>query len=675
MVPRGRLWPTVALTGLLAACASAPPPAPTRTELVEATIRRADAKLDAIAALPLELRTFSNTVEAIDDTIAEVFERTRMASFLSNVATEENDRASGREAEQRVGDWFLRLARHEGLYRSLSEWSATSPLLDEGEQRLLDVTLRDFRREGMDLDAADRARLAEVDQELGELGVLFRRNIADDRSALRATRAELEGCAADWIDGLERHGDALLVPAKDPGIRQVMTYCSVPTTRERMARVVGRRAAENVDVLERILELRHRKATLLGYAHAADYETEVRMAGSADAVRAFYAELVPKLRRKAQQDLDELREAKRTDTGDTDAELEAWDVRYYKSWLLRERYAVDTREVVEYFPLEGVQDGLFAITQDLYGLTYREITEEAKRRPTPERHLWHEDVRIFEVWDDESRELLGTFYLDLFPRPGKYGHAAQFPLVLRKEWSDGRVTRPRVALVCNFPRPTARRPSLLEHAEVVTFFHEFGHCLHSLLSEAPFASLSGTNVARDFVEAPSQMFENWVWDPAVLGRFARHYRTDDRLPDELLERMAAAKDLGSGLDAEGQVFLGMLDLAYHTDEDGIVDTTAVRDEVYRRTRSFDPIEGSVSQASFGHLVGYQAGYYGYLWSLVYASDMFSRFEHDPMNTDTARAFRREVLSRGGMRDELTMVRNFLGREPNADAFLRELGLD
>ncbi len=197
--------------------------------------------------------------------------------------------------------------------------------------------------------------------------------------------------------------------------------------------------------------------------------------------------------------------------------------------------------------------------------------------------MWHEDVKLFEVWDTETEELLGEFYTDLHPRPGKYTHAAQFPLVLRKRWSDGKLTRPLVALVTNFTKPTAEQPSLLSHGEVETYFHEFGHCLHTILSQGDLAEFSGTAVARDFVEAPSQMLENWVWDADVLARFAEHYETGERLSEEILAGMIAAKNLGSGLSTEGQVFLGMLDMTYHTDEDGELDTTAVRREVYEET--------------------------------------------------------------------------------------------
>ena len=664
---------------LAASCASTPesPAETARTAVsdegpIAAQVAHADAQLDAIASLDGSRRNFANTVEALDDVIAEFFMTTRMQSFLSNVSTDAEERDLGRATSAPVGDWFSAFNKRRDLFEALRVVEDSNLDLDEEEAELLESMLRDFRREGMSLNDADRERLVEIDSELNELGIEFRKNIADDRTQLLLTRDELGGCDEEFIESLPRSDALFIVRTSGPNIRHIGTYCTNETTRLKLGAATGQRAGMNIAVLERLLALRLEKALLLGFETTADYETEPRMAKNAEAVWKFYDDLRPKLRKKAERDFAEFEAAKREHLGDPKAQLNAWDVRFYQNWLLREKYAVDSQEVVQYFPIEAVTQGLFDITQKLYGVEYRDISDRARSEGRP---MWHEDVKLFEVWEVRDEELLGEFYLDLHPRPGKYNHAAQFPLVIRKEWSNGELSRPLVALVCNFTKPTATKPSLLTHSEVETFFHEFGHCLHSIFTKARFLSLAGTSVARDFVEAPSQMFENWVWNADVLGGFARHFETGEALPADLIARLVAAKNLGSGLSTEGQVYLGLMDFTFHTQATGDVDTSAIRRDVYEKARLFSPLDNSLAEASFGHLVGYQAGYYGYLWSLVYASDMFSRFEGDLMNAETAREYRDKILSRGSTRDELDMVIDFLGREPTADAFLRYLGLD
>jgi thimet oligopeptidase len=560
------------------------------------------------------------------------------------------------------------------VFHALEEIAARDLSLAGEDARYLERLLRDYRRAGMGLPAEKRARLAEIEEELNDLGIEFSRNIADDESVVLLEPEECAGVPQDHLDSLPRAAGLYVVQLNDASVGPFFSRCEVESTRKKLSIGFSRRGGrKNVDVLEKLIALRAEKAHLLGYPTTAHFETEVKMSKTPDAVRAFYADLVPKLREKALVDFAELQDAKRAHAGDPDAVLHAWDTSFYSDLLLRDKYAVDSEKVREYFPLTQVIDGVFGVTQDLFDLRFVDVTAEAPERG---RLIWHADVRLFEVWDVATNEVLGEFYTDLHPRPGKYTHAAQFPLVGRKRWPDGTLTKPLVALVCNFTKPTADKPALLAHREVETFFHEFGHCLHSILTEAEYLEFSGTSVARDFVEAPSQMLENWLWDADVLARFARHYETGEPLPREVLDGMIAAKNLGSGLGTEGQVFLGMLDLAYFSDEDGVVDTTAVRQEVYAQTRLFEPTPGLYGQASFGHLNGYHAGYYGYLWSLVYAQDMFSRFEEAGiMDRDVARAYRQKVLAQGGTADAIELVRDFLGREPNADAFLRHLGLE
>jgi thimet oligopeptidase len=659
-------------TALTLAIALAPPqdaPSP-----IADAIARADARLAEILAIPPAKRTFANSVRAIDDLQATFFMDGRLAGFMAQVSTDPDERNAGRKASADLGNWMDKLYQNEDVYNVLEDIAGRGLALAGEDARYLGRLLRDYRRAGMGLSADKRARLAAIEEEVNELGIEFSRNIADDESVMLLEPDECAGVPQDFLDNLPRQAGLYVVELKGASTAPFWTRCAVESTRKKLSIAFSRRAGmKNVAVLEKLIKLRAEKAHLLGYPTTAAFETEIKMSKTPEAVLGFYDDLVPKLRKKALVDFDEYQAAKREHTGDPDAKLHPWDFSFYGDLLMREKYAVDSEKVREYFPVERVIDGVFDVTQELFGLRFVDVTAEAAERG---RRIWHDDVRLFEVWDVATGEMLGEFYTDLFPRPGKYTHAAQFPLVGRKRWQDGTLTKPLVALVCNFTKPTADKPALLSHGEVETFFHEFGHCLHSILTAAEYFEFSGTAVARDFVEAPSQMLENWIWDAGVLARFARHYATGEPLPRAMLDGMIAARNLGSGMNAESQVFLGLLDLTYYSDEDGALDTTAVRQEVYARTRLFEPTPGLFGQASFGHLNGYHAGYYGYLWSLVYAQDMFSRFEKAGiMNAAVAREYRERVLAKGGTADALDLVVSFLGREPNADAFLRHLGLE
>ncbi|MCH8345123.1 MAG: Zn-dependent oligopeptidase [Planctomycetes bacterium] len=638
-------------------------------------LARADLAVERIVSVANEQRSFGNTVEAIDDLIAQLELDTNMTMFLAYVSTDPDERLAGEKAEEDFRNWLIELWKREDLYGAVKAYADTNPNLSPEQTRLLKHTMRDFRRAGMNLSAQDRRRLTEVEKEITRLSIEFEKNIRADETVVPLTRAELSGLPEEFFDSpsLKQSGDIYLVGMAYPQFKPIMDYCDNETTRKKVWLSYKRRGGQrNVGVLEHILKLRAEAAQLLAYAHPADFEIEIRMAKNADAVRAFYDRLRPLVREKALRDAAQLTAAKREHTGDPNAKLSPWDSSFYLNYLKKTKYAVDPEKVREYLPLDRVIDGLFSITQSLYGLEYREVTEHAASQG---RAMWHENVRLFEVWDKISGEMLGEFYVDLHPRENKYGHAAQWGLAQHKAWSDGTFTKPVAALVCNFSEPTPHRPSLLTHDEVETFFHEFGHCLHTILSESRYFRFAGTGVERDFVEAPSQMFENWVWDADVLQTFARHYETGEPFPQDLLDGMIKARHLGSAMLAEHQFYYGLVDLAYHTDPDGEVDTTKIQADLFSEVELYEEVPQTYFQAAFGHLTGYQAGYYGYQWSLVYACDMFGRFkELGLLDPEAGLYYRRKILARGGAVDGLDLVREYLGREPRMDAYLEHLGL-
>ncbi len=649
-------------------------------ERIEEALARADTRIDAVVAIPASRRTVDNTLVELDNIFAQVELDTNVPMFMAYVSTDGDERAIGLEAEEVVTNWAIELSKREDLYEAVKAYAATNPSLTGEYARMLKHTMRDYRRAGMELPKAQRDKLTEIQKQLTKLSIEFETNIREDETRVPLTREELSGLPYDYFEQFEnrsRVGDVYLVSMSYPEFLPIMDYCDNELTRKKVWIAYKRRGGQkNIRVLEQILKLRADAAALLGYDHAANYELEVKMAKNATTVAEFYKTLRPLVRKKALLDQQEFLLAKRNHTGDQNTELYPWDTSFYHNLLKKNKYAVDSNVVREYFPLEAVTEGLFSITQSLYGLTYREATDRAGELGW---NLWHEDVRLFEVYDNATNKKIGTFTIDLHPRDNKYNHAAQWGLAQHKNWSDGGVTLPVAALVCNFTKPTREKPSLMSHDEVETYFHEFGHCLHTILSEADLWSFSGTNVERDFVEAPSQMFENWVWNADVLRTFARHYKTGEPLPDELLDGMIAAKHLGSGMLAERQFFYGLFDMKCHLASSGEVDTTQLAHDLWNPKKEnvelYDPIPETYFHAAFGHLTGYQAGYYGYQWSLVYASDMFQRFDELGMlNPKAGRYYRDHILSRGGTKDGINLVTDYLGREPDMTAYLRHLGL-
>ncbi|MCZ6737343.1 MAG: Zn-dependent oligopeptidase, partial [Actinobacteria bacterium] len=394
----------------------------------------------------------------------------------------------------------------------------------------------------------------------------------------------------------------------------------------------------------------------------AHHRLEERMAKDPGRVKAFYADLIDPLTVKGSQEVAVISALLEADTGET--KVHGWDWGYYDTQQRKTDYGVDNFEVAEYFPLPQVLDGMFQLTSEMFGITFHEIEDP---------DVWHEDVSMFAMSETETGEELARFYLDLFPREGKYGHAAEFPLILSRVLEDGSYQNPLCALVANFTKPTDDTPSLLQHGEVETFFHEFGHVLHQNLGRTELTRFSGTNTERDFVEAPSQIMQHWIWRSDVLKRFARHYETGAPIPDELVNQLVAARQLNKAIFQLRQMQYGWWDQELHGGPNRDLD---VIHEEGASISLLPPHEGTFALASFGHLMGgYDASYYGYMWSEVFGDDMFSKFEQfgvtDP---EVGMAYREAVLAKGGTVDGDQLLRDFLGREPNNEAFLAKLGI-
>jgi len=571
-------------------------------------------------------------------------------------------RDAAQEAEERIIKWQSDLVFRRDLYEAVEAFAATDEAAAlEGERaRLLAFSRRDLRRAGHALSSEDRDQVQRLNTRLVELGVAFSRNIDEAEDCIEVGIDRLAGLPESYIEGLA-DGEAEGTKRVTLDYPDYFPFLDLADDRELRRELqfkfYNKARAENEPILAEAVDARLQIASLFKMPSWAHYGMEEKMAKEPGVVEAFYAALVPPLTTKAQAELADLSQAL------DDGEVQPWDHRYLHTAIKRDRYGVDPTEVAAYFPLDRVLAGMFEITGEVLGLDYRQIDADC----------WHEDVTAWEVHDRSSGEHLATFYMDLFPRQGKFGHAAAFDLIPGRLLADG-YQNPVTAIAANFTKPTSSAPSLLQHDEVVTLFHEFGHVLHNSLGHTDLVRFAGFNTEWDFVEAPSQIMEHWCWTPEVLERFATHYETGEAIPSDLVAQLVEARNLHIALAMLRQVSFGMLDLGFHgggADKDLHAinrETTALAGMPFH--------EGTFYPASFGHLFGYDAGYYGYMWSKVFGDDMFSRFEAEGvLSPAVGSAYRAFVLEPGGSKDAGELLQGFLGREPNQEAFLRYLGID
>lgn len=522
----------------------------------------------------------------------------------------------------------------------------TTDGLDAAARRLLARIQRDFRRGGVDRDDATRDRLRALAERDTALSLRFSRNIRDGRRELKVAPDALAGLPQDFIDAHPVDADGLVTLTTEyTDLMPVREFAERRSTRTALLSVYNDLAwPENDPVLAELLAVRAERAELLGYGDWADYETETRMIGSSAAIRSFLDRIADATREVAAAEYEQLLERLRRDEPDADAVTSA-DLWYLLGAVKRERFAVDAQEVRAYFAFENVLPGVLDVTARLLEISYRPVDAAA----------WHEDVRSYDVFRGERH--LGRIHLDLHPREGKYNHAACFGLA---PGIAGR-SLPEGVLLCNFSR------GLLEHDQVVTFFHEFGHLVHGILggADAVWADFSGIETEWDFVEAPSQLLEEWAWDAGVLATFARN-EAGEPIPADLVERMRVADAFGRALEVTRQ--LGHANVSYGLHVERPADLAGAVERWYRESSPVRPLPGGHTYAGFGHLTGYGACYYTYQWSLVIARDLLSAFGDDLMDPAVARRYRERVLEPGGSRDAADLVADFLGRPSSFDAY-------
>lgn len=636
------------------------------TEGVDRAIAQAETVVSEVVD-PDGDRDFENTLRPLDR-ISDILGHTNHDFyFMGYVHPSREIRTAAKNAEEKADKWASDLWFRDDLNEAVQAYAVTksaSALVGE-EKRFLEFVLRDLRRAGHDLDPATRDRVRQLTQRLVELGVRFQSNIDEWEAFILADRDDLEGMPDAWIESLEVDEDSekYRVTIEYPDLIPFLENSPRRDLREELRFEYDTVAVEdNRKILEEALEIRQEIAEAFGHPTWAHHRLEIRMAENPERVSEFYESLRSGLTERGRAEIDAISGLLEADTGDEI--VQPWDFSYYDTQQRKSDYGVDNFEVAQYFPLPQVLEGMFQLTSEMFGIAFTEITDF---------DTWHDDVQLFAIHEADTGEEIARFYLDLFPRDGKYGHAAEFPLIPSRRLEDGSYQNPVCAMVTNFTKPTKQTPSLLQHSEVETLFHEFGHVLHQNLGRTEFARFSGTNTERDFVEAPSQIMENWTWDADVLRRFARHHETGRAIPDDLVEQLVAARDLNKGRFYLRQMALGWWDQQIHAGPNRDLDQILIEGNEI----SLLPFhEGTFSLAGFGHLMGgYDASYYGYMWSEVFGADMFSRFEAEGVtNPDVGRAYREEIIGRGGALDADDMLVNFLGREPDNEAFLKKLGI-
>lgn len=575
-----------------------------------------------------------------------------LAGLYANVHPQPEIRAAAEQCEQNLVSLISEISLSRPLYNQIANIDLAT--LDQEDHRFVEHMLRDYKRSGVDKDDATRARIKSLNEEINLIGQQFDKNIRDgSRQLILDSSADLKGLPQDYIDAHkpDEQGKIILTTAY-PDYFPFMQFAENDELRKKFYVLFRQQAyPENKQVLQQLLAKRYELARLLGYKNFSEYITEDKMIKSPANAQSFIDKVSQLANPRAETEYNEL--LKRLQKIDPSAKKVAdWQKLYIEHLVKKEKYDVNSQEVRKYFHYDNVREGIFDLTETMFGVTIRTWN-------TP---VWHESVNAYEVV--EKGKVIGRFYLDMHPREGKYQHAAQFSIV--SGLKD--VQLPEAALICNFPN------TLMEHTDVETFLHEFGHLMHDLFAgvDQRWVYFSGTKTELDFVEAPSQMLEEWVWDATTLATFARNEK-GEVIPPELVKKMVKARDFGKALWTKHQLFYAALSLGFYNQNPALLEIDKKMAEIQANYSPFGYVNDTYFYASFGHLNGYSSLYYTYMWSLVIAADMHSEFLKKGLrNSDLANHYRETVLAPGGKKDAAQLVEDFLGRPYNFEAFAKDL---
>jgi len=621
--------------------------------------------------------TLMAPLEAMDEELSRVW---GPISHLNAVCDSEALREVYQQGVQKISQWHTELAQNEALYAGLKYVASEQGIdLNEEQKALLTHSIRDFRLSGAELTGESKQRFKEIRLRLSELTTRFEQHVLDATRAFTLhlnDQADLAGLPESARDAAaqrakEADQEGWLFTLDIPSYLPMMQYSEKAELREKMYRAYCTRASsealDNSAVIDEILSLRQETAVLLGFEHYGDYSIATKMASSSDEVTAFLRELAAKSRSMAVHEVQELQSFAKQHLDIDD--LQAWDIPFASEKLREHTYAISQEALKPYFSEAAVVSGMFALVENMYGICIREA--HAK--------LWHENVKYFEVFNAAGQQL-AAFYLDPYARSHKRGGAWMDECVVRWQKNDATLQLPVAYLVCNFDAPIGDKPALWTHDEVMTLFHEFGHGLHHMLTQVKTRGVSGINgVPWDAVELPSQFMENFCWEREVLDLFAKHYETGETIPDDMFQRMTAAKNFQSGMHMLRQIEFSLFDFRLHSEYQPCGDQSVqdILDQVRDEVAVLIPPTFNKFQNSFSHIFagGYAAGYYSYKWAEVLSADAYAAFEEEGIsNAKTAARFRNEILSIGGSKDIMDGFIAFRGRKPNVHALLRHSGI-
>jgi thimet oligopeptidase len=624
-----------------------------------AKIATLNKRIDAIVHGPAA-RTFTTVTLALETAAADLNDDLAAEAFLYNISTDAKVRAASLKCSTNTGNVLSEVSARPDLYRALVAAQASGTARGAAQLKLQTLWLTALKRSGAGLPDKARAEFIALQKKLTDEQNTFGANLGNDTTTITITADQQKSLPPDFIaSSLKPAADGgFTVPVNESTIGPFMQNETDGAARKAYYIAYGNRGgAANVKLLEDAIAVRDRSAHLLGYKTWAAFVLADRMAMTPKRVQTFLANLDAAILPKAKQERDE-------DAALKGSPLEQWDQSFYENQLRKTKYAVDQNAIKQYFPVQHVIDSVFAIYEQLLGVKFTRATVP----------VWQAQVQSYNVTDAATGKPLGRFYLDLFPRPGKYDHFANFGVIPRRVMPDGSVRLAESAIVGNWPQPAPGKAALLQHGDVETFFHEFGHNMAAILADEPYETLT-SGFRQDFVEAPSQMLENWAWNPAILKRVSANVDTGAPLPDALIAKMIAARYVHYALQTTQQIDYATVDMRYHT-MGAHLDTTAIWKQTLDATTPNTFVDGTHPQGSFGHLMGgYDAGYYGYLWSKVYAQDMFSAFQAAGLvNPAVGMRYRNDILAPARLNEPDAEVAKFLGRPMNPNAFYRELGI-
>lgn len=632
---------------------------------------------DQLAKIPLDDANLENVflpIARLENTHSGLI---NILSFYQHISPSKELRDSSNEADSKIRKFSIESGMREDVFKvvkSAFDKYKQNPN-DIETNKLVKKIYNDYKRNGLGLPFEKLQQVKLIKEKLSQLSIEYSSNLSEDESFISFTLNELNGVPNDVIKSFENFNENdqtfYKMTFKYPDILPVLKYAKSSETRKRAFLGDQNKVPKNSKILIDAVKLRFKLANTLGYKNFSDYILEDRMAKSRENVMNFLNDLKIKLAPLGEQEILKLKQFKSMDNNN-DSKFYIWDQRYYNTKMLEQDYNVDDLKISEFFPLNSTINGMLSIYETIFKLKFIESKNFSS---------WHEDVKQFQVWktDDNLKtdNFVGYIYLDLHPRQGKYGHAANFGIIPGYTNSIGERNYPVTSLVCNFTNDSNGKPALLKHNEVVTFFHELGHGIHDLMGLTKYSRFHGTSVAWDFVEMPSQLLEYFCWDKSILKNLSCHYETGESLPMDLIESIVNSKHVNGALFNLRQLHFGLFDMSLHSNQGENFDIdylwNNLREEICLISNGEEVFHG---YGSFGHMMGgYESGYYGYLWSQVFASDVFySKFKENPLNVENGVKYRDMVLSKGGSCDESDLLNSFLGRNPSNAAFLQELGL-